>query len=346
MRVLVTNDDGIEASGLAALARRAVDAGHDVSILAPRYEMSGAGASMGSLALHQPIEVRRWTLPSLEGVPAHAAEATPAACAILSRLGAVGEPPDLVLSGINAGFNVGRSALHSGTVGAALAAAAWGAKGLAVSTSANDGYVHWDTAASVALDLAGWFMTDDEIRALNVNVPNTPRAALRGVRWASLAPVGAIRSAITGVEEAADGAGFRGVHGPRGHRSGGGAAGLGPSPRGRGLGDADRLGWTRRADPRRRIKRRAAIRQPAARGSRWHRTGLCRTRRGPHRSCNDSRDRAPGRGARGRHRDLRHGSGPLWPRPAVGSAVSERLSPGAAGSGGAGEQRGEPRAGD
>ena len=209
MRVLITNDDGIEAPGLLALARRAVDAGHDVSVLAPRHEMSGSGASMGSLALHHPIEVRRWTLPSLEGVPAHAAEATPAACAILSRLGAVGEPPDLVLSGINAGFNVGRSALHSGTVGAALAAAAWGAKGLAVSTSAGDGYVHWDTAASVALDLAGWFMTDDEIRVLNVNVPNTPRAALRGVRWASLAPVGAIRSAITGVEETADGAGFR-----------------------------------------------------------------------------------------------------------------------------------------
>ncbi len=209
MRVLVTNDDGIEAPGLVALARRAVDAGHDVSVLAPRYEMSGTGASMGSLALHHPIEVHRWTLPSLEGVLAHAAEATPAACAILSRLGAVGEPPDLVLSGINAGFNVGRSALHSGTVGAALAAAAWGAKGLAVSTSAGDGHVHWDTAASVALDLAGWFMTDDEIRALNVNVPNTPRAALRGVRWASLAPVGAIRSAITGVEETADRDGFR-----------------------------------------------------------------------------------------------------------------------------------------
>ena len=209
MRVLVTNDDGIEAPGLPVLARHAVDAGHDVFVLAPRHEMSGAGASMGSLALHHPIEVRRWTLPSLQGVPAHAAEATPAACAILASLGAVGEPPDLVLSGINAGFNVGRSALHSGTVGAAIAAAAWGAKGLAVSTSTSDGYVHWETAASVALDLAEWFMALGEIRALNVNVPNRPRAALRGVRWAALAPVGAIRSTITGVEETADHEGFR-----------------------------------------------------------------------------------------------------------------------------------------
>lgn len=208
MRVLVTNDDGIEAPGLAALARAAVEAGHDVSILAPMREMSGAGASMGSLALHHPVEVRRWTIPSLEGVRAHAAEATPGACAILGCLGAVGKPPQLVLSGINAGFNVGRSALHSGTVGAALTGAAWGARGLAVSTTIVGDEVHWDTAAWVALELVGWFMETGEPGALNVNVPNAPREALAGVRWASLAPVGAIRSAITGVEEAPDREGF------------------------------------------------------------------------------------------------------------------------------------------
>ena len=208
MRVLVTNDDGIEAPGLAALARAAVEAGHDVSVLAPMREMSGAGASMGPLALHHPVEVRRWTIPSLEGVRAHAAEATPAACAILGCLGAVGKPPELVLSGINAGFNVGRSALHSGTVGAALAGAAWGARGLAVSTTTVGGAVLWDTAAWVALELVGWFMEAGEPGALNVNVPNAPREALAGVRWASLAPVGAIRSAITGVVEAPDHEGF------------------------------------------------------------------------------------------------------------------------------------------
>ncbi|MCY3953043.1 MAG: 5'/3'-nucleotidase SurE [bacterium] len=209
MRVLVTNDDGIGAPGLAALARRAVAAGHDTFVLAPRQEMSGSGASMGSLALHHPIEVRPWTIPTLNGVPAHAAAATPAACAILGCLGAVGPPPDLVLSGINHGFNVGRSALHSGTVGAAITAAAWGAKGLAVSTAWADGEVHWETAAAVALDLSGWLMDADDLRALNVNVPNTPHDELRGVRWATLAPVGAIRSAIVGIEETADGEGFR-----------------------------------------------------------------------------------------------------------------------------------------
>lgn len=209
MRVLVTNDDGIDAPGLAALARHAVEAGHDVFVLAPLQEMSGSGASMGSLALHHPIEVRPRTIPTLNGVPAHAAAATPAACAILGCLGAVGPPPDLVLSGINHGFNVGRSALHSGTVGAAITAAAWGAKGLAVSTAWAEGDVHWETAAWVALDLSGWFMEADDLRALNVNVPNTSRGRLRGVRWATLAPVGAIRSAIVGIEEAADGEGFR-----------------------------------------------------------------------------------------------------------------------------------------
>ena len=209
MRVLVTNDDGIDAPGLAALARRAVEAGHDTIVLAPQQEMSGSGASMGSLALHHPIEIRPSTIPALNGVPAHAAAATPAACAILGCLGAVGPPPDLVLSGINHGFNVGRSALHSGTVGAAITGAAWGARGLAVSTAWSEGEVHWETAASVALDLSGWFMDADDLRVLSVNVPNIPRGELRGVRWATLAPVGAIRSYITGVEETADREGFR-----------------------------------------------------------------------------------------------------------------------------------------
>ena len=209
MRILVTNDDGIDAPGLAALARRAAALGHDVFVLAPQQEMSGTGASMGSLALHHPIEIRPSTIPTLNGVPAHAAAATPAACAILGCLGAVGPPPDLVLSGINHGFNVGRSALHSGTVGAAITAAAWGAKGLAVSTAWSEGEVRWETAASVALDLSGWFMDADDLRALSVNVPNTAREELQGMRWATLAPVGAIRSAILGIEETADGEGFR-----------------------------------------------------------------------------------------------------------------------------------------
>ncbi|MXZ30803.1 MAG: 5'/3'-nucleotidase SurE [Acidimicrobiia bacterium] len=208
MRVLITNDDGIEAPGLEALARCAVRAGYDVSVVAPRHQMSGTGASMGALALHEPIPVHRWRIPSLDGVSVCAAEATPAACVILSCLGAVASPPDLVLSGINAGLNVGTSALHSGTVGAALAAAAWGAKGLAVSTATGDGEVHWHTAAAAAVDLAAWFMEECEAGCLNVNVPNRTPAALRGVRWATLAPVGAIRSYLAGLTEADDRDGF------------------------------------------------------------------------------------------------------------------------------------------
>lgn len=208
MRILITNDDGIEAPGIEALAGRAVRAGLDVSVLAPRRQMSGTGASMGALALHEPIRVHRWRMPSLDGVPAFAAEATPAACVILSCLGAAGAPPDLVLSGVNAGLNVGSSALHSGTVGAALAAAAWGAKGLAVSTSTADGEASWDTAAAVAVELAAWFAEDCAAGCLNVNVPNRPRGEMAGVRWATLAPMGAIRSYITGVTETPDSDGF------------------------------------------------------------------------------------------------------------------------------------------
>ena len=209
MRVLITNDDGVSAPGIEALARCARDAGHDVFVLAPSSEMSGTGASMGPLAIHRPIRIRPRNLPSLAGVAVHAAEAPPAACVILACLGAVGEPPELVLSGVNDGLNVGRSALHSGTVGAALAAAAWGARGIAVSTSTSTSTSgpRWDTAATVAVSIAGWVVEHCGAGAVNVNVPDRPLGGLRGLRWAGLAPVGAIRSCITGVERAEDGDG-------------------------------------------------------------------------------------------------------------------------------------------
>ena len=107
--------------------------------------------------------------------------------AILGCLGAVGPPPDLVLSGINLGFNVGRSALHSGTVGAAITAAAWGAKGLAVSTAWTESEMHWDTAASVALDLVrlvhGFRRPEGPECECSQHPPRANSAVCAGRRW-------------------------------------------------------------------------------------------------------------------------------------------------------------------
>ena len=89
-----------------------------------------------------------------------------------------------------------------------MSAGAWGAKGLAVSTAWTEGEALWDDVASVALDLVDWFMNAEALRVLNLNVPNVPRGDLEGLVWANLAPLGAIRSRITGIEQNADGDGF------------------------------------------------------------------------------------------------------------------------------------------
>ena len=118
MRILVTNDDGIDSIGLHVLVRAMcrLDGGHEIVVAAPDTEYSGAGASLGALHLIRP-EVR---VARIEGCTASAVWAVtgpPALCVMFSRLGAFGEPFDLVVSGINPGANVGRAVYHSGTVG-------------------------------------------------------------------------------------------------------------------------------------------------------------------------------------------------------------------------------------
>lgn len=114
MRVLVTNDDGIRARGLAALCGVLVELGHQVIVVAPAENQSGRSQA---ISMHSPIRARRVSLlPGLEG--AYAVEGTPADCvrvmeALLHRA------PDLVMSGINHGANLGTDVFRSGTVGAA-----------------------------------------------------------------------------------------------------------------------------------------------------------------------------------------------------------------------------------
>ena len=128
MRILVTNDDGVGAPGLAALTRALVawadGAGdgpaHEIIVVAPSSNYSGAGAAVGSVTDHTTIAYQRAYVEGAEDVEAYGLDASPALSVIAGALGAVGPKPDLVLSGINHGVNVGRSVLHSGTVGAAL----------------------------------------------------------------------------------------------------------------------------------------------------------------------------------------------------------------------------------
>src|SRR5215218_2134908 len=106
MRVLVTNDDGIGAPGIAALATALDEAGHTPVVAAPAQDMSGASASIMRVHPDAHIEVARANLGS-DGIEAWCVDATPALAVLAGALGAFGEPADVVVSGINAGLNTG-----------------------------------------------------------------------------------------------------------------------------------------------------------------------------------------------------------------------------------------------
>ena len=217
MRVLVTNDDGIGSPGLHALARALAVGGYDVVVVAPTDERSGAGAAIGTLVPGEGVSVERIVdVAGLEGLEAWAVDAPPAFCVLLSlRLGVFGPAPDMVVAGINPGYNTGRSVLHSGTVGAALTAANNGTRGLAVSIGMPDesaasgqtgepaapGIYHWDTAARLAVAAAGWLEDEAPGRVVNLNVPNQPLDAVRGVRSAALARLGVATTRVTEIDQ-------------------------------------------------------------------------------------------------------------------------------------------------
>lgn len=198
MRILVTNDDGIDSTGLHVLARHLVPLG-DVVIVAPDEEYSGFGAALGTLHTMHPVVHRA----QVDGIDeSWTVDAPPAMCVFFARLGVFG-PVDLVVSGINPGINVGRAVYHSGTVGAVLTARNGGMSGIAVSQSVlgfgveGQGWDEmlvgqkWETAAQVAASAAEGLLADlpAEPVVINLNVPNcdideigTWRHATVGVR--------------------------------------------------------------------------------------------------------------------------------------------------------------------
>jgi 5'-nucleotidase len=197
-RALVTNDDGIASEGLRRLALAAVSLGFDVVVAAPSTEASGSSAALTAVQSEGRIVVEQRTLEGLEAVEAHAVAAAPGFIVLIALRGAFGRPPDLVLSGINRGANLGNVILHSGTVGATLTAAAEGCSGLAVSL-ASGRPVHWDTAAEVAGPVIESLVAAPRPLVLNLNVPDVDRSELRGVRRARLARFGHVQTTLTEV---------------------------------------------------------------------------------------------------------------------------------------------------
>jgi 5'-nucleotidase len=178
MRVLLTNDDGIHAPGLWAL-HQVFSSRHQVTVVAPDRERSAVGHG---ITLHQPIRSENTCVNgSLSGF---AVNGTPADCVKLGLAELLDSPPELVVSGINPGANVGINVNYSGTVAAAKEAAMAGIPAMAVSII-SPGDQHLDAAArfaeSLSRQIKGWGLPRGTF--LNVNFPDLPMDEIRGVRW-------------------------------------------------------------------------------------------------------------------------------------------------------------------
>ena len=202
MRILITNDDGVGAPGIAVLARHvaqwiaACPAGEvrEALVVAPSTNYSGMSSAVGDIFEHPSVRYRRHVIEGAGAIDAYALEAPPALCALLGALGSFDFQPDLILSGINAGANVGRSILHSGTIGAILTGAQVGLSGLAVSVQWGD-EVHYDTAGAVSIEVLEELLRAPSRTLLNLNVPNIAKSALRGVRRGRVSTAGIVKAA-------------------------------------------------------------------------------------------------------------------------------------------------------
>lgn len=182
MRILVSNDDGIFAPGIKALAE-SLAREHEVYVVAPDRERSATGHA---LTLHKPLRAEEVTL--FEGVAGSwQVNGTPSDCVKLAFGALLDTAPQLVVSGINRGPNLGTDVIYSGTVSAALEGAILGAPAVAFSLASFDD-LHYATAAHFALEVA------EKVREqhmpsrtlLNINVPSLAPEGLQGVRVTKL----------------------------------------------------------------------------------------------------------------------------------------------------------------
>ncbi len=167
-RILLTNDDGIDAPGLTVLEEIASDLGHEVWVVAPEHDQSGVSHAV---SLHHPLRVVQYR-PRRFGI-----NGTPGDCAVMGICHLMPNAPELVLSGVNRGANLGMETVFSGTVGGAMTAMLVGVKAIALSQVWTDrNNVRWDTARRLAPGVIrrlleiGW----NADTCLNVNFPDRP----------------------------------------------------------------------------------------------------------------------------------------------------------------------------
>lgn len=167
MKILITNDDGINTLGIRLLAEWAKTLG-EVTVVAPKVEQS---AKSHAIEIVKPIEIKK--VPLIDGITAYSLDSTPADCVRFGLL-ALGEKFDLVLSGINKGVNIGGDVVYSGTIGAVFEAAKLGVNALAFSTFPEE----QEAAAKHFDETYEYIVKNDLLREngiYNINIPGNAK---------------------------------------------------------------------------------------------------------------------------------------------------------------------------
>ncbi|MEP7328257.1 MAG: 5'/3'-nucleotidase SurE [Betaproteobacteria bacterium] len=171
MRILISNDDGYFAPGIERLAAALAEHA-EITVVAPERDRSGAS---NSLTLDRPLSVRHAPNGFMF------VNGTPTDCVHLAVTGLLDDLPDMVISGINLGANMGDDTIYSGTVAAATEGFLLGIPSVAISLASKTGQ-HFDTAAQIAVDIVKRHMRSPAgAWLLNVNVPDIPSSAIKGV---------------------------------------------------------------------------------------------------------------------------------------------------------------------
>lgn len=182
-RLLLTNDDGIDAPGLALLAEIAREFSDEIWVIAPEHDQSGTGQS---ISLNNPIRCltrgeRRWEVSG-----------TPADCVVLGVSNLMAEArPSILLSGVNSGANTGDDTNLSGTVGAALTGLMLGIPSIAISMEcASRKNIRWDTARALLPNILHHFLAKGwrKETCLSINIPDLPAEDVKGFSWSRPAP--------------------------------------------------------------------------------------------------------------------------------------------------------------
>ena len=186
MRILISNDDGINATGIKALLKPLQQAGHEIIVVAPDKENS---AQSHAITVHEPIFLEEYTFAENADIKAWVVCGRPADCTkIALEVILTDKMPDLVISGINNGSNLGLDTIYSGTVSAALEASMHNIPAIAVSLDSRSKQADFSVAAEITVKLVDEYqkLALPKGTMLNVNVPAVTAEKIKGIRVAKL----------------------------------------------------------------------------------------------------------------------------------------------------------------